>query len=61
MEILYKDQVVRIVFSSITGTFYGELIENDRHIVFQAPTLEQAIVAMQEAVDSSSEEIMDIC
>jgi len=61
MEILYKDQVVRIVFSSITGTFYGELIENNRHIVFQAPSLEQAIVAMQEAIDSSSEEIMDIC
>lgn len=61
MEIRYKDQLVRIIFSSVTGTFYGELIENNKHIVFQAPTLEQAIVAMEEAVDSSAEEIMDIC
>lgn len=51
MEIEYKKFVARIWYSADVGGFYGEVINSEIFIAFQANTLQTCREAMQEAVD----------
>ena len=51
MEKHYKGFSSKILFSSEANAFYGEVINTDTHIAFQAETIENIILAMQSAID----------
>jgi predicted HicB family RNase H-like nuclease len=51
VEIQYKGYIGKILFSADTTSFYGEVINSENLIAFQAPNPQSAIQAMQEAVD----------
>jgi predicted HicB family RNase H-like nuclease len=51
MEANYKGFVSKIFFSSEASGFYGEVMNIDDHIAFQAETTTSIITAMQDAID----------
>lgn len=51
MEANYKGFVSKIFFSSEASGFYGEVLNVDDHIAFQAETTNSIITAMQDAID----------
>jgi hypothetical protein len=51
MEIHHKGFAAKILFSFETDSFYGEVSHTSHLIVFQATHLNDAILAMKDAVD----------
>jgi len=51
MEISYKGFVARILYSADIGTFYGEILNAELLMVFQASTLQGCREAMHFTVD----------
>lgn len=51
MEAQYKGFVSKIFFSSEASGFYGEVMNVEDHIAFQAETTNSIMLAMQDAID----------
>lgn len=51
MEINYKGYIGKVFFSPDAGAFYGEVLNSEDLIVFQAANPQTIVEAMQMAVD----------
>ncbi len=51
MELQYKGFIAKIFFSPEVGVFCGEVLNSDDVISFQVGDLQDAIYAMQQAID----------
>ncbi len=51
MIIQYKEFSANLIYSPATKSFYGEILELEEFITFQATSHKQAVLAMHCAVD----------